>query len=62
MDNHLYSINPDGSLKWSFEAEDLVRSIPTLDSDGNIYVGSRDGYLYAFYPDGTLKWKFKTKS
>ena len=49
-----------GSVIWSFETGDTIRSNPTIDSDGTIYFGSNDHHLYAVYPNGTLKWSFTT--
>jgi outer membrane protein assembly factor BamB len=54
MDKKLYAINPDGSLKWSFKTGYDVHSSPAIDSDGTIYVGSRDNRLYAIYGSGSL--------
>jgi hypothetical protein len=52
---HLYSLTPDGGLKW------LVRNAGNkgvaLASDGTIYVAS-EPYIKAFNPDGTSKWTF----
>ena len=31
---------------------------PAVDSDGTIYIGSRDNNLYALNPDGSVKWSF----
>ncbi|MCL0083917.1 PQQ-binding-like beta-propeller repeat protein [Thermodesulfovibrionales bacterium] len=58
----LYALNPDGSLKWSFEtpAGFGFRSSPATAADGTIYVGSGDDRLYALNPDGSLKWSFGT--
>ena len=33
--------------------------IPSIGSDGAIYVRSRDGNLYAINPDGSRKWAFE---
>ncbi|MBP1996974.1 S-layer homology domain-containing protein [Paenibacillus eucommiae] len=33
---------------------------PPIDSNGTIYVGSRDKKLYAINPNGTKKWEFTT--
>ncbi|HIH17511.1 MAG TPA: S8 family serine peptidase [Nanoarchaeota archaeon] len=45
----VYSLNPDGSLKWYYNTnEDYTYSSPAIGNDGTIYVGSGDGYLYAF--------------
>jgi len=60
-DYNLYSINPDGSLKWKFRMEsDVLDSSPAIGLDGTVYVGNRDGYVYALSQNGALKWKFKT--
>jgi len=60
IDNYIYAINPDGSLKWKFQTGDEVYSSPTVGSDETIYVGSDDNYIYAINSDGNLKWKFQT--
>jgi len=61
-DNYTYAINPDGSLKWKYEANKGFISSPTISDDGIIYIGAQDYYFYAINPDGTLKWKFRTYS
>lgn len=58
MDNKLYAINPDGSVKWSFKTQQPILSTPAIASDGTIYIGSEDGNLYAVYPNGTKKWMY----
>ena len=61
---YLYAINPDGSLKWKYCADLLVRTSPAIGTDGTIYFGtkntnfSHDTYFYAMNPNGTLKWKY----
>ena len=57
--NSLYAINPDGTQKWAFTANDRFSS-PAIGSDGTLYAGSSN-YLYATNPDGTQKWAFATK-
>ena len=52
--------NPDGTLKWKFQAEDSIESSPAIGLNGAIYVGSKDNNLYAINQDGTLKWKYET--
>ncbi len=58
--NHLYAIDSEGGVKWSFEANDNIGSTPAIDKNGTIYVGSWDSNLYAINPDGTEKWRFET--
>lgn len=61
-DGSVYSLNPDGSLRWVFpEANDWIESSPTIARDGTVYAGSWDGSVYALdNVDGSLKWKFET--
>lgn len=61
-DSHLYAINPDGTLKWTFDTEGGIYSSPAIGMDGTVYMGSRDNYVYAINQDGTLKWKYLTGS
>lgn len=60
-DNQLYALNPDGSLKWSFQGSvDSVGSRflapPVVGRDGTIYVGASSGFLYAVSPAGEELW------
>ncbi len=61
-DHYLYAVNPDGTQKWKFNADDNVGS-PSLAEDGTIYFGTPQdfspksgGHLYALNPDGSKKW------
>ena len=56
----LYALNPDGSLKWSYQTGGEVYSSPAIGADGTVYVGSCDGKVYALNPDGSLKWSYTT--
>ena len=61
--NVLYAFNPDGSLKWSYAAGDIIWSSPAIGADGTIYFGSADSNLYAVTDGGTegiLKWTYAT--
>lgn len=58
-DHKLYAINPDGTQRWSFIADKVVKSSPTV-ANGTIYVGSDDQNLYAINSDGSRKWSFAT--
>lgn len=53
----LYAINPDGSLKWEFDAGYSIEASPAVDSKGNVYFGTYDGYLYALSSDGAFLWR-----
>lgn len=55
----LYAIRPDGTLKWTFQTGDAVRSPPAFGADQTIYLLSRDGLCYALNPDGTKKWEYR---
>jgi outer membrane protein assembly factor BamB len=54
-DGKLYALNPNGSLKWSYNTEgEIGFSSPAIAVDGTVYVGSDagggDGTLWAFGP------------
>ncbi len=56
----LYSINPDGSIRWSYahNSRDLLHfhtANPTIDKNGNIYFVTDSLYSWSF--DGKLRWK-----
>ena len=56
----IIAVNPNGTIKWYYEAGNRIYSDPAIGDDGTIYIGSDDGYLYAMNPNGTLKWRYKT--
>jgi outer membrane protein assembly factor BamB len=58
LNDTLYALNPNGTLKWSYSSNGDIYSSPAIGSDGTIYFGSYDNYLYALNPDGSLKWRY----
>jgi outer membrane protein assembly factor BamB len=56
----LYAFQSDGTLKWTFSANDGIKCAITLDSSGIIYfcTFTENGRFYAVYPNGTLKWSY----
>jgi PKD repeat protein/methionine-rich copper-binding protein CopC len=46
-DGKLYTLNNNGTLKWTYTTGSAIRSSPSIGSDGTIYIGSSDGKLYA---------------
>jgi len=64
----IYAVNPDGTLKWSFEIPSVGcescgggSSSPVIGIDGTIYCGTKYAYIYALNPDGVLKWSLESK-
>ncbi len=52
---------PNGTVKWSYHANERVYSSPAIADDGTIYCTSYGSYLYALYPEnGTVKWQYHT--
>ncbi len=70
-DYHLFAFNPQGEIKWTFNADGAVVVSPAIGPDGTIYIGNwinttsnkvpECNYLHAVNPDGSLKWKFRTE-
>ncbi|NLN77249.1 MAG: PQQ-like beta-propeller repeat protein, partial [Armatimonadetes bacterium] len=56
-DTYLYSLGPDGTLRWQYPLHSTGRGAPAIASNGTIYAGSSLSYLYAFSPTGTLKMR-----
>ena len=61
FDGFLHAINPDGTVKWKYEAIFMgeasnVRFAPAIGHDGTIYFSGLAGMVYAVNPDGTEKW------
>lgn len=63
--NHIYALNPDGTLKWKYNTfqdvggiygHDLYAS-PAIGADGLIYFVNEYGFIYALNRDGTVNWK-----
>lgn len=48
-------------LKWAFPTLDPIIASPSLDKDGNVYIGDEGGRLYCIGPDGQLLWDFEAK-
>ncbi|HQR80145.1 MAG TPA: PQQ-binding-like beta-propeller repeat protein [Actinomycetota bacterium] len=55
-----YAVNPDGSQKWVYQAQNAVWTVPALDDSGVSYWGSVDLRIFALNPDGTQKWQRTT--
>jgi len=59
LDNNLYAIHPDGTLKWVYTTGGkMQRTSPSIGPDGTIYIGNNDKNLYAVNQNGTLKWTY----
>lgn len=63
----LFAVNPDGTLKWKYVADNQHWvGTPAVGSDGTIYfrttyslVDDKKDYLFAINPDGSLKWRYE---
>jgi outer membrane protein assembly factor BamB len=57
-DGNLYSLNPDGSLRWQFQTRGPIYTSPTIGKNG-IYFGCSDSTLYCLDFDGKELWEFR---
>ena len=57
--DYLYAIYPNGTMKWKYEAQGFIQTIPAIAEDGTIYFGTdsiSSNYFYAIDSNGNLKW------
>lgn len=56
---NLYAINPNGTLKWTFAADNDIYTVPAIDAAGNIYFTVLNtGKLFCVSPAGALRWTY----
>jgi len=55
-----YAINPDGTLKWTYETASNNWSQAAFAADGTIFWGSLDTYFRGVKPDGKELWRTRT--
>ncbi len=48
-------------VKWFFPTLEPVVASPTLDYNGNIYIGDESGTFYSLSPAGALRWTFSAR-
>jgi len=58
-DSCLYTLSPEGGLKWTFLAKSALYSTPALGLDGTLHFADLSGWLYALSPDGRVKWTYE---
>ncbi len=51
----------DPVLKWVFPTFEPIVASPTLDDNGNVYVGDEDGWFYSIDVKGQLRWSYQAK-
>lgn len=62
-DGNLYALNIDGTLKWTYHADETDIFWVVLSNDTLYFCTDQIfyGYIYAVTLDGTLKWKYRTE-
>jgi outer membrane protein assembly factor BamB len=65
-ESYYYAINPNGTIRWSFDIGGSVHwSSPAVSNDGIIYIGhyigdgTQGGYILALNSNGTERWRMK---
>ncbi len=59
-DGKLYTLDANGLLLWSYDANSPLLSSPSIGPDGSVFVGGQNGKLYAIDIDGNLRWTHST--
>jgi outer membrane protein assembly factor BamB len=60
-DGNVYSVAPDGQVRWKFATGKAMISTPAISRSGVLYVGSQTNYLYALDASGKPKWVFQAQ-
>lgn len=55
----VYALQPDGTVKWTFALDAPAVGTPALDAAGNVYIVDQPGKLWALSPQGQLRWQFQ---
>ncbi len=58
----LYALNPDGSLKWTWQIETICCADPVIDNNGCLYFPGYNKRLYAIGSSGELLWESPTRN
>lgn len=59
----LYALYPNGNLKWKFSSGQNLTGVPSLDSQGNVYVGDLwNDRLYSIDANGQMRWNVELGS
>jgi outer membrane protein assembly factor BamB len=63
MDGHVYSLDANGKLAWSYATYSPVASSPLLTADGSIIAGAGNGTLYVLDArTGERRWSLATRT
>jgi outer membrane protein assembly factor BamB len=61
-EKEFYALNQDGSVKWSFTADEYIADSAVICEDDTVCFSSwphlnNPGMIYAIFPDGSIRWR-----
>lgn len=56
----LWFVEFDGTVRWRNGLGGKIFATPSIDAEGNIYVGCQDDHMYSFTPAGEQRWVYRT--
>lgn len=61
-DGCIYSLTPNGKLRWMYHTERKVYASPAIHQNERLVITSGDGHCYCFSLDGQLLWRYHLAS
>jgi hypothetical protein len=52
----LLAFNKHGDFRWKYGCPDMITAGPIVDSNGNLFIATKDADVYCLWPDGSQKW------
>lgn len=56
LEGELIAFNDDGTIKWSYDSEESIKTTPAISENGTVYFTTENDMLYCLSQDGEYLW------